>query len=381
MDKAALINKFNHYFDTSEADPSDKRSNNFNILRVIAAFLVIFGHMYYIMGMGASLPLFGGQQIQVVGVKILFVFCGYFITASWLGDQHVGRYAIKRLFRIYPALIVLVLLSVFVLGPIMTNLSTGAYFTNANTWAYFKNLILSPVYGLPGVFTNNAYPNAVNGSLWTIPVELTIYVFVPLLTLVSLKGRKTPLVGAILLGICLVFNVFKFYMFPNYHLVVWGNDLIQVTDLLPSFFLGHIFCFVKDKKFYNWQIATIIFLIISFLSIPAPYNDFFFPPALAYFVLSVGNAKNPVFRNWFKKSDFSYGLYLYGFPIQQVMYLLLKDAHLHPIIMTLICFVVILGFAIMSWYFIEKPANKLCQKVLKLIPKKNKEEKASLKAS
>ena len=373
MDKAKAVEKLHYYFDTSEDASGSSRSNNFNIIRVIAAFLVIFGHMYHIMGMADVLPFFGGQQIQVVGVKILFVLCGYFITMSWLNDQHVGRYAIKRLFRIYPALIVVVLLSIFILGPIMTSLSMKEYFSNAHTWGYLKNLILCPTYDLPGVFVNNVYPNAVNGSLWTIPVELSIYVLVPLLVLFPRK-KKTPLIGCILLAICLAFNVFKFYLFPNYRLIIWGNNIVQATDLLPSFFLGHIFCFIKDKKYYNWQIATVLFLIVAFLSIPAPYNDFFFPVSLAYFILSIGNAQNPVFRNWFKKCDFSYGLYLYGFPIQQIMQHLLKDAHLHPIIMTLICFVIILGFAIFSWYCIEKPANNLCKKVLSLIPQKKKEE-------
>ena len=125
MDKATIIGKFHYYFDTSESDTNDKRSNNFNIIRVIAAFLVILGHMYYIMGQGSYVPIFAGQGIHAVGVKILFVLCGYFITKSWLGDPHPGRYAIKRLFRIYPALIVVVLLSIFVLGPIMTSLSAG----------------------------------------------------------------------------------------------------------------------------------------------------------------------------------------------------------------------------------------------------------------
>ena len=131
-----------------------------------------------------------------------------------------------------------------------------------------------------------------------------------------------------------------------------------------------------DKKYFNWQIGTIAFLVVSFLNIPLPYSDLVFPLALAYFILSLGNAKNPVFRNWFKKSDFSYGLYLYGFPIQQVMYILLRKANLHPILMTFICFVIVLGFAILSWYFVEKPANKLCKKILSYIPKRKKEDAA-----
>ena len=374
MDKVATINKFKYYFDTSECDPNDSRCNNFNIIRIIAAFLVILGHMYFIMGQAANLPTFAGQGIQIVGVKTLFVLCGYFITKSWLSDTHPGRYAIKRLFRIYPALIVLVLLSVFVLGPIMTSLPAGEYFSNANAWAYFKNLILSPTYNLPGVFTENVYPNAANGSLWTIPVELAMYVLVPLLTLIPTK-KKTPIVGVVLLTLCIALNICKFYLFPTKQIVVWGNDLLQATDLLPAFFLGHIFSFV-DKKYFNWQIGTIAFLVVSFLNVPLPYSDLVFPLALAYFVLSFGNAERPVFRNWFKKSDFSYGLYLYGFPIQQVMYLLLKKANLHPLLMTFICFVIVLGFAILSWYFVEKPANKLCKKILSYIPKRKKEDAA-----
>ena len=374
MDKVSLINKFKYYFDTSECDQNDARCNNFNIIRIIAAFLVILGHMYYIMGQAANLPTFAGQGIQIIGVKILFVLCGYFITKSWLSDTHLGRYAIKRLFRIYPALIVVVLLSIFVLGPIMTTLSAGEYFSNANTWAYLKNLILHPTYNLPGVFAENAYPYAVNGSLWTIPVELAIYVLVPLLTLIPMK-KKTPIVGAVLLVLCLALNICKVYLFPTKQIVVWGNDLLQATDLLPAFFLGHIFSFV-DKKYFNWQIGTIVFLIVSFLSIPLPYSDLVFPATLAYFILSFGNAERPVFRNWFKKSDFSYGLYLYGFPIQQIMYVLLKKANLHPLLMTFICFAIVLGFAILSWCFIEKPANKLCKKILSYIPKRKKENTA-----
>lgn len=378
MDKVSFVNKFKYYFDTSEPDANDNRCNNFNIVRIIAAFLVILGHMYFIMGQAANLPIFAGQGIQIVGVKILFVLCGYFITKSWLSDQHPGRYAIKRLFRIYPALIVLILLSILLLGPIMTSLSAGEYFSNAGTWAYLKNLILCPTYSLPGVFTENAYPNAVNGSLWTIPVELAIYVLVPLLTLIPAK-KKTPIIGAVLLTLCIALNVCKAYLFPAKQIVFWGNDLLQATDLLPAFFLGHIFSFV-DKKYFNWQIGLVAFLLISCLlvnAIPNQLNDLFFPAALAYFVLSFGNAEKPVFRNWFKKSDFSYGLYLYGFPIQQVMYLLLKKANLHPIVMTFICFVIVLGFAILSWYFVEKPANKLCQKILSYIPKRKKEETTS----
>ena len=84
MDKAKIIDRFHYVFDTSDSDPTDSRSNNFNIIRVIAAFLVILGHMYFIMGLGNQLPVFAGQGIQAIGAKTLFVLCGYFITTSWI---------------------------------------------------------------------------------------------------------------------------------------------------------------------------------------------------------------------------------------------------------------------------------------------------------
>ena len=163
--------------------PSDEispRTNNFNIIRFFAAFAVIYGHMSSIMG-EAAFPLLG-QRISTIGVKILFTFSGYLITKSYLSDPHFGRYMIRRCFRIFPAYIVLILLSALVIGPIFTSLPLTEYFAAPGTWNYiWKNLLFSPTYTLPGLFEACPYPNAVNGSLWTLPFEFAMYLILPAL--------------------------------------------------------------------------------------------------------------------------------------------------------------------------------------------------------
>jgi peptidoglycan/LPS O-acetylase OafA/YrhL len=88
-----------------------------------------------------------------------------------------------RLFRIWPALIVCVLITVFLLGPAVSALSFRAYFANRETWSYLvRDILLNNIrYTLPGVFQGNHFPGAVNGSLWTLPLEVKCYAMIFLL--------------------------------------------------------------------------------------------------------------------------------------------------------------------------------------------------------
>lgn len=172
---------------------SNARDNNFAAVRLVAAFMVLGGHMGYIAGM--SRPILLQQEIQTLGVKILFLIAGYLVTKSWLSDPAVIRYAIKRIFRIMPALVAYTLFATFIVGPCLTELSVKEYFQNPNTYNYLKNIRFHVEYFLPGVFTHNPYPNAVNGSLWTLPVEVALYCVVPaLLSLIKkIRGGGTVL--------------------------------------------------------------------------------------------------------------------------------------------------------------------------------------------
>ena len=139
------------------------RNNNIAVIKFIAAIMVITGHMAYILGV--SLPIVLGTGIQIIGVKIFFLMGGYLITKSWLSDPIPKRYAEKRIMRLVPPLVMYTIIAILFSGIFLSTLSIKEYFTNPQTWRYLKNIVFCIEYSLPGVFENNIYPCAVNGSL------------------------------------------------------------------------------------------------------------------------------------------------------------------------------------------------------------------------
>src|SRR3954453_4734939 len=104
---------------------------------------------------------------------MFFAMSGFLIARSWSEDPEPGRYALKRALRLLPALAVAVAFTTFVVGPLFTTLSLADYLTDPQTWFYFvrASLLVTISGHLPGVFGENVYPNAVNGSLWTLRGE------------------------------------------------------------------------------------------------------------------------------------------------------------------------------------------------------------------
>lgn len=151
------------------------RENNFDFLRFFAAALVLFAHSYPLVGRREDEPLTlltGYEKGGSIAVGVFFVMSGYLIASSWLASSSPKSFLIKRALRIFPALIVAVLLSAFVIGPLVTQFDLGRYLAADGTWTYLQNILLVTRYELPGVFTGNLYPDVVNGSLWTLPLEV-----------------------------------------------------------------------------------------------------------------------------------------------------------------------------------------------------------------
>lgn len=153
--------------------------NNFDWLRLLAAVTVIYGHAFPLTNTPSLLIL--DNSIQATAVKIFFVISGYLICLSWMSDPNIHRYLAKRLLRIIPGLAVVVTLAAVVVGPVFTTLTMHEYFSNSNFFNYFKNLILYPIYNLPGLFQYLPYKIEVNGSLWSLPVEFLMYLILPII--------------------------------------------------------------------------------------------------------------------------------------------------------------------------------------------------------
>jgi peptidoglycan/LPS O-acetylase OafA/YrhL len=332
------------------------RANNFNALRLFAAILVIYGHMDAILG----LPEFAviGESVSTLAVKTFFIISGFLICDSWRRDPDPIRFAIRRIFRIIPALIFVVLITTFIIGPIISTLSVREYFRNPLIIGYLKNIFLHISYGLPGVFENNIYQGAVNGSLWSLPVEMFMYFLLPVLFFIGLKCKSPKWILLIFALLLIAGNLYTIAYYNNFRIVVYATSLRSALDLAPYFFLGSLFTFPEFKKLLNIQVALAALMIAATINWPHMLVEPVLYIVLPYSVLSFALTPMPVFSKIGSRNDYSYGIYLWGFLIQQIVVGKFRTSLGGVNIYFVICTVLTFIFAIISWHLVEKNAMK-----------------------
>lgn len=290
---------------------SRDRSNNFELMHFAAAAFVMFGHQYDLMGGNA--PTVMGMTIHSLSVRVIFLIVGYLITESWYHSGSAAVYLGKRVKRIFPPLILNIVLTIVILGLICSSYNFGEYLRLSEQF-FFHNICLSPKFDLPGVFENNIFPRAVNGALWTLPVEFMSYLLIiPVMKLCDLLGKY----GNILLGIlvaamwtvCILFNVGVL----TGSFVVWGTDWISALQLAVYFWAGAFFSRAKLKKYCNLQVGLLLGILCSIMF--GIWQLVVYLPILTYITFSFAFTEKPAFAGF--KARFSYELYLYAFPVQQ----------------------------------------------------------------
>ncbi|MGO7220487.1 acyltransferase family protein [Rhizobium ruizarguesonis] len=336
------------------------RENNFDCLRQFAAFLVIIGHSQSLTG--AAHTGLWGHGIATVGVLIFFGLSGYLVAQSWERDPVYISFIAKRSLRIFPALALCVLLCVFVLGPILSTSPAGEYFQNPNTQNYFWNIVLLPRYNLPGVFADNTYPYAVNGSLWSLPVEFACYLLIALIGFG--RGKARPLAVLLLCFILIGINLWYSHLYQGAQIVIWGTDLGQATSIMPFFMVGALLCVSRDRIALRWDVALGMALALTALqlfvpSFPIDQITWIFVP---YIVLTIGWSRTPVLHRFGRFGDPSYGMYLYAFPVQQML-VYFSGNKIDFVILTLLTTIIVAVLGLLSWHLLEKPAMTLKSKI------------------
>ncbi|MDO4556894.1 MAG: acyltransferase [Lachnospiraceae bacterium] len=346
------------------------RENNFNILKFVAAFMVIAGHMAYISG--GELPILLGQGVQTIGVKIFFLIGGYLICKSWMSDPDIIRYAVRRALRIIPALACYVIIAILVSGFFLTTLSAKEFFTHPSTWNYLKNIGLHTEYFLPGVFADNPYPDAVNGSLWTLPVEVFMYCMVPVILSIFGINKKTNKsrngIIYITIVVCII-QIVHLKCFPEWRYVVYGTDVAQAMSLIPYYLIGVMFALIDFRKKMYLQFAAVFMLFLSCFGFDPVYMELFMYIWLPYFVFSFSIGEKPLFAKLFQKNEISYGIYLYGFFVQQTVVLIFKKwgVGLNQSFLLVLCMIITCLIALGSYHGIEKPAQILSKKIIRIL--------------
>lgn len=322
------------------------RINNFDFIRFLAALLVIFSHSFPLTGSTEPLLAFSHNTFSFGGfaVATFFMLSGFLITKSYQKSTNTFSYFYSRFLRIYPALICLVLITLFIIGPLLTTDSLSAYFKNKHTYEYLINLSsLRKKLELPGVFINNPL-RQVNGCLWTLPHEMLCYCLVAIF---GLCIRKRFLEFAVLLVMAIfVFRPYLFFDIEFYHHLFY-------------FVCGSVFFLLKDRIVLKRSTA-IICIFLCFLNFRFTYikslaviiHGCSFTYVLFYFSF----LKSTYLKDFAKNGDFSYGLYLWGFPVQQFLIgnLNVYNSYLNFALSAIITLVL----AFLSWHLIEKTALK-----------------------
>jgi peptidoglycan/LPS O-acetylase OafA/YrhL len=336
--------------------PVDHR-NNLTALRWFAASLVLYGHAFVFLGLPEPLFL---QWVPMgpLGVYIFFAISGYLVAQSWQRDPSVPRFLAKRALRIFPGLLVCTLLSVLVLGPWLTTLDMATYWRNEHTRGYFTNVALYMTYHLPGVFAQNKLPHAVNGSLWSLPVEFFMYLLLALLGLLGtwfqIQKWSAWLTGFVTLTFMALVAL---WALPSTEaLVFYRTDLRQIPLCGVYFMVGaSLFQFNLSKHF---NLSNVVLAIVLWLCLSREPQLFAMASwvVLPFVVLAFGLSRHTWLSRWHQR-DYSYGIYIYAFPVQQTLVSFWPQMPLPAYLLS--TFVITVALAAISWHFVEKPALKL----------------------
>ena len=349
----------------------EHKTNNFDFIRLLAASLVVFSHSYYLLAtaqrpLSESEPLTfltGGQMTcGNLGVWIFFAISGYLITQSLLRSTSYATYFTKRSLRIFPALIVDIFIAALVWGPLVTTLSLAEYFSSYGTYRYLLNVNLYRiVYELPGVFTDNPLPNFVNGSLWTLPYEFTCYVGVVLLNILFILRNRYVYAAFYFLGLIAWAIIYQTKYF-TFVIPILGLPIQHLT-LSIYFGTGALFFLFRDKIPLRFSLSVALLAIWSlgfYLNMGVVFSYFCLPYITFWFAFEPKIKLHGVAR----LGDFSYGLYIYSWTVQQTIIHFL-GADISWLLMCFLSFSFTTPLAMFSWFVIEKRALRIKERLFK----------------
>ncbi|MDH7974652.1 acyltransferase [Sphingomonas sp. AR_OL41] len=336
---------------------SGGRPSGFDYLRLALAIGVIAVHsaiVSYNFPGEIALWLSPARPVVRAILPMFFALSGFLVAGSLERSRTLGMFLGLRAIRIYPALAVEALLSALILGPIFTKYTLAGYVHDPLFAHYFWNLIGDPQSMLPGVFAHNPLPDYMNRQLWTVPFELLCYITLAALAVLGVK-RRPILLPLAALGIALGYGAIK----------LWKTGaILYVVGPLPGLLLVVAFlCGVAIYLYREripctpaWFIGAVVASALLLTVVPS--GDLFAPFTTAYVAVWLGLTNGP--RLWFiRGADYSYGIFLYGFPMQQAVAAAIGPWAQTPVINTIASTAAAAAFAGLSWTYIEKPALRL----------------------
>ena len=337
------------------------RDNNFNLIRILAAVAVLVSHAWIIAkGVGTPEPLqqIVGHSLGTLAVYVFFAISGFFISASFDRADSTMDFLTARVLRLIPALAVSSWLVAFALGPLVTTWALSDYLGAQQTWAFAlrNSLPVSMLFHLPGVFETNPSPVPVS-SIWTLPNEVVCYGMVLLTGLAGLLRRPVLFSFGPAAAIALLLLVKT----GSLNLPLRLEALIELS--VP---------FVFGSALYVWRSLVPIqgpkaSLLAAGLALgtivahPTPVFDLMLVLAITYLSFWLAYRPGDWIRRYNRMGDYSYGTYLYAYPVQGLMIWLFGP--MSPWTNVALALPVTFVCAVASWHWVEAPALALRHKL------------------
>ena len=348
--------------------------NNFDVIRLLLAVSVIFCHSYVVYYGPDIFPkkepflIWSRGQISMgsTAVDLFFIISGFLIVKSFESSSGLVNYLTKRVLRIYPAFVTAALTSLLVAGFI----GTGLAFNRGNYSHYISQLYLreeairiatlQPPFQY--LFFEKLPQPGLNLSLWTIQFEFACYLLVPLLARAGIFRKRSWLLVAFFTAYLVLLLQQLGYIFPyKDKLHLWYGNPFFYPRFVTYFLAGACCYFYRDKIIRSrWlMIAAVAAMVFCFAIVKCV--DQVMPVAGTYLLFFTAFNPRIKLQHFARHGDFSYGVYLYAWPVQQsVMFFL--HSYLNPYRLFFIALAITMVLAFCSWHLIEKPFLKLKKK-------------------
>ncbi len=337
----------------SPVRPEELRANGncFTLLRWLLASTVMFSHGWDLTqaraGLDPSVAILS-FPVSRLAVFLFFTLSGFLVTGS-LVKRGAVQFGLARALRLLPGLWVMLLVVPLTLWAAFGTLSLAQFVADPLTHKFLVRnaLLIGGEYRLPGLFEAHPFAQVVNGSLWTIPLEVRCYVVLALAgaaTLLLPRWRATALYAVFVIA----------------HLAVPIDQIPALTNprrLALSFFLGVIAYLWRDRLRLSGPIALLA--AAAALALPTEWTikTAAIQTAFGYaFLVIAFRAPVSVKRLSAALPDYSYGIYIYAFPAQQAA---LALGAVSPAANIALGFALMLPFAALSWHLVEGPALRL----------------------
>jgi peptidoglycan/LPS O-acetylase OafA/YrhL len=337
------------------------RPSGFDYMRLCLSVSVVLMHTVVVSYGDAGAAVFWSTPLKPfyrLVLPMFFALSGFLVAGSLERCKTIGTFLGLRAIRIYPALAVEVLLSAFILGPLMTSVTLPEYFSDVQLREYLLNVLGDIHFRLPGVFADNPVQFTVNGQLWTVPFELLCYIGLTGMAMLGIVKQRQ--IGWFALFITTaVFLAARLYKYGGHcpELDVTNPGSLKAFPgmfLIVAFLAGLVLFLYRDKVRWSGKLAAASAILTVALLGPVPFGESFSPLPVAYLTVYLGLTN---FRrvSFLRHADLSYGIFLYGYVVQQTVAHMLPWSR-HWYLNFAIALPLTVLVAAVSWHFIERPA-------------------------